>query len=86
MDDVEKLIEERGKDYGDPRYFFSQLSGVWTAMLGIPVSPTECVALMIAFKNLRLINNPTHKDTIDDIEGYNHIAKILSELDRESKN
>ena len=55
-------------------------------MLGIPVSPTECVALMIAFKNLRLMNSPTHKDTLNDLEGYNHIAKILYELDRESKN
>ena len=83
---VEELIKDKGKDYGDPKYFFSQLSGIWSAMLGIPVSPTECVALMIAFKNLRLINNPTHKDTLNDLEGYNHIAKILSELDRESKN
>ena len=83
---VEELIKEKGKDDGDPRYFFSQLSGIWTAMLCIPVSPTECVALMIAFKNLRLMNNPTHKDTLNDLEGYNHIAKILSELDRESKN
>ena len=82
---VEKLIEKRGKDYGNPEYFFSQLSGVWTSMLGIPVSPTECAALMIAFKNLRLVNNPNHLDTLDDIEGYTYIAKLLADKYCEQK-
>ena len=54
-------------------------------MLGIPVSPTECAALMIAFKNLRLVNNPNHLDTLDDIEGYTYIAKLLADKYCEQK-
>jgi len=76
--DIDKLIEEKGNDYGKPEYFFSQLAEVWSAMTGKHIRPIECVAMMIAFKNIRLINNPELEDTYKDLLGYSTIAENLS--------
>ena len=83
---IEDLIKFKGEQYGDPEEFFEQLAKLWSAMLDEKLTAEQCVALMIAFRNLRYIKNPNHSDTLQDIEGYTYIAKVLSNLDCESEN
>ncbi len=75
--DVEELINAKGEDYGRPELFFGALSEIWTNMLGKKISPTDAVAMMVAFKALRATNNPDLKDSWVDIQGYGKIGENL---------
>jgi|TARA_Y100000361_G_scaffold152029_1_gene170598 hypothetical protein len=75
--DVEELINAKGEDYGRPELFFGALSEIWTNMLGKKISPTDAVAMMVAFKALRATNNPDLKDSWVDIQGYGKIGEDL---------
>ncbi len=75
--DVEELIHAKGEDYGRPELFFGALSEIWTNMLGKKISPTDAVAMMVAFKALRATNNPDLKDSWVDIQGYGKIGEDL---------
>ncbi len=77
-DQVDDLVEEKGKEYGSPDVFFSQLAKAKEGITGIPTSASREVGYMLLFKVIRYINNPSHKDTLDDIEGYARIGKILA--------
>jgi len=76
-DNIEELLEQRAKDYGDPRLFMQQLSGVWSSMLGVQVTPNQCVSMMIAFKAIRSCNNPSHVDSFKDAAGYSLIGEKI---------
>tara|TARA_R110000772_G_scaffold208040_1_gene318525 strand:+ start:1648 stop:1878 length:231 start_codon:yes stop_codon:yes gene_type:complete len=74
---IEELIELKAKDYGKPEYFFGSLAEMWTQMLGKHISTTDAVAMMVVFKALRATNNPDHKDSWVDIQGYGKIGEDL---------
>ena len=83
MDNLEKLIKQKGIDYGEPITFFSQLSQMWSAMIGKQLSTNQVVAMFLVMKALRGFNNPDHLDSFLDAQGYSKIAfdiaKILNE-------
>jgi hypothetical protein len=76
-DNIEELLEQRAKDYGDPEAFMQQLSGVWSSMLGVNITPNQCVSMMIAFKAIRSCNNPNHLDSFKDAAGYSTIGEKI---------
>jgi hypothetical protein len=49
-------------------------------MLGIELTPSQCCAMMLAFKSCRIINNPEHEDSADDLVGYSLIMTDLVNL------
>jgi hypothetical protein len=85
------LTEERGKHYGHPRDHFATTRGlflVWESRRNKAIEesknmvPTHEEALrhavyMICDKLARLANDPTHKDNLDDIQGYARTAKMV---------
>jgi len=74
MDNLDKLIDEKGKDYGRPIDYFSALAQMWGAMLGKTISTNQVVAMYVAAKSLRGFNNPDHYDSFLDISGYGKIG------------
>ena len=77
-DDTDALIAERGSNYGSPDVFFAQLAKAKEGITGIPTSASREVGYMLLFKVIRYINNPSHIDSLDDIEGYARIGKMLA--------
>jgi len=82
-DQTDILVEERGRDYGSPDIFFSQLAKAKEGITGIPTSASREVGYMLLFKVIRYINNPSHIDTLDDIEGYARIGKMLANTNQD---
>ena len=78
IDDTDALIAERGSNYGSPDVFFAQLAKAKEGITGIPTSASREVGYMLLFKVIRYINNPSHIDSLDDIEGYARIGKMLA--------
>lgn len=94
MDPVEKLISERGKDYGDPADDFlcvQRMYKVWTKHAGEAPdfdfdvrSITNHAVYMLLVKLARLAVSHRHKDSWDDIEGYARCAKVALGLQPEA--
>ena len=53
--EIDKILEEKGKDYGRADMFMGQLAQVWGAMLGKHLSSTQVAAMMIAMKAIRAV-------------------------------
>lgn len=81
--EIVKLLETKGDAYAKPDSFFVQLSHVWSGLLGVKLTPSQCCAMMMAFKACRVINKPDHQDTADDLVGYSLIMTELINLTEE---
>ena len=77
MPDNETILEEaqrlvygdRNKDYGTPLTNHSRTASLYSAYLGIPISPEQVCYLNILQKIARGMN-AFKRDTITDIAGY----------------
>jgi hypothetical protein len=86
-DDIEDIIKERGYRYGSPDDFNEQLRLVWTGLLRrqlqphVELSKGQCVAMMLAFKSIRCMNNVDYADSWIDAAGYATIGEMFSSTD-----
>ena len=79
---IADLLDIKGQDYSNPDDFFCQLANVWSSLLSIELTPSQCCAMMIVFKACRMMNNPEHQDTADDLVGYSLIMSELVKLEQ----
>ena len=80
---IDKIIKQKGQEYGRPDMFMGQLAQVWGAMLGKHLSSTQVTAMMMAFKAIRGCNNPGHQDSFLDAHGYSKIAMDILKDDED---
>ena len=59
----------RGEDYGHPYHDFSRTAKIWSAILGVDVTPEQVALCMIGVKISRECNKPKRDNRID-IAGY----------------
>jgi len=72
---VDNILEERQEEYGNAAQNFTDIGIIWGALLRIEPIPNYQVALMMdALKTVRCFNNPTHKDSWFDKEGYTELG------------
>lgn len=74
--DARELVASRDEDYGDPAENMERTAGLWSAILGGPVSPREVVLCLMAVKLSRLAHRTT-LDSCRDLAGYAHILDLL---------
>lgn len=74
---VDELIDERMKVYGDPVVTFPQIAEVWSGYLGFKIEPTDVPMMMILMKSVRARQAPDYSDNTDDVEGYLDIYRKL---------
>ena len=75
--DKESILDEakrighgdRGENYGHPFEDFSRTAKIWSAILGIDVTPEQVALCMIGLKISREVNRPK-RDNIVDGAGY----------------
>jgi|TARA_R100000231_G_scaffold50965_4_gene43136 hypothetical protein len=86
MIDIDKTIEQKGKDYGNPLSFFSSLAVIYSQMIGKTISTNQVIAMFMVMKSLRAYNNPDHQDSFLDAMGYSKIgldiAKEIAKIDK----
>ena len=91
---VDKIIEERGKNYGHPYYHFQATQKMYLPWLKRYTSKgkktTEeieiCVmhgVYMILDKLARMAENPLHEDNLEDIKGYATTIQMCIEKGRD---
>ena len=89
MTDIDKLIKEKGEDYGEPLSFFSKLAIIYSEMIGKHISTNQVVAMFMVMKSLRAFNSPDHIDSFLDAMGYSKIgldiAKTINDIEEAYK-
>tara|TARA_R100000329_G_C7612487_1_gene217407 strand:+ start:1155 stop:1439 length:285 start_codon:yes stop_codon:yes gene_type:complete len=86
MIDIDKTIEEKGKDYGKPLSFFSTLAVMYSEMIGKTITTNQVIAMFMVMKSLRAYNNPDHQDSFLDAMGYSKIGlDIAKEIEKVDK-
>lgn len=81
-EEQKKLADElvagrREKTYGHPKDNYRRIAHIWSAVLGIEVTPTQAVLCELGVKFSRLIQSPDDEDTQVDVHGY---IKVLQRL------
>ena len=69
--EADRLINgDRQQAYGDASASFARIAGLWSAYLGVPVTPTDAAAMMALLKISRARGNPASADSWVDGAGY----------------
>ena len=70
LDEAKRIVHgDRGENYGHPFEDFSRTAKIWSAILGINVTPEQVALCMIGLKISREVNRPK-RDNIVDGAGY----------------
>lgn len=67
---------DRAQDYGPATESFRRIAAMWSAYLGITVTPRQVASLMILLKVCRDANGPKHDNPVDII-GYSILMDNL---------
>ena len=79
LDQAKVLITgNREDDYGDAAKNFSDISALWSVVMGIEVKPWQVAACMTQLKLARAIKTSTHVDSWTDMAGYVGLAGELA--------
>ena len=70
---------DREKTYGDPGRNLRMIAGMWSAYLGIEITPEQVCDMMVQLKIARLKSSPDHEDSKVDIIGYTLLKERLKE-------
>ena len=79
LNEADSLINgERQAHYGTPQENFAAIAKMWSAYLGVEVSPADVCHLMTLLKVARLRNGPHHDSSVDAC-GYTALGGELGE-------
>jgi hypothetical protein len=71
LEEAQSIINgARQEAYGTPLESFTWIGKLWSALLGIEVSPEIVALCLIQLKVSRAVNTPGHRDSWLDIAGY----------------
>ena len=85
-DKAEKIVfGDREQTYGDPGKNLRMIAGMWSAYLGIGITPEQVCDMMVQLKIARLKSSPDHEDSKVDIIGYTLLKERLKENEKEPK-
>lgn len=79
MSEVDDVLEERGKIYGDMVGTHARIAEVWSGIIGHEVTGLQVALCMAGLKLVRASNAPEHKDSYLDAHGYVAIAEKISD-------
>ena len=74
----ELLHYDRAEAHGDFNLGFARTAQIWSAIIGVDVTPHQVALCMVGIKIARSTMNPSHHDNFVDIAGYAGIAGVLA--------
>lgn len=75
----EIIYGDRESCYGDPGKNLRLIAVMWSAYLGIDVTPEQVCDMMVQLKIARLKNTPDHEESKIDIIGYTLLKERINE-------
>jgi len=77
LEEAQRLVHgDRGEDYGHPLDDFTKTAKIWSAILGIEVTPEQVSLCMIGVKISRQVNKPK-RDNLVDAAGYAETTQMV---------
>lgn len=67
---AEMVTGHREGEYGSPENNFSRIGAMWSAYLGVTVTPVDVAMLMAILKIARVKGRTMTKDSFIDLAGY----------------
>jgi hypothetical protein len=68
---VKQILNERQEEYGDAITNFTKIGIIWGTLLDVgDIEPYQVALMMDALKTVRCFDNPSHKDSWLDKQGY----------------
>ena len=64
------VSRDRNATHGAPERSFAAIADVWSARLGISITPSQVCIMMADVKSCRASHNPIHLDNWVDLVGY----------------
>ena len=74
------VTQDRAATHGAVENTFGAIAAVWSARLGVTITPAQVCILMADLKACRAWNNPSHADNWVDLAGYAACGGELSEV------
>jgi len=80
LDDARDAVtKDRAATHGDVEDSFAKIAAVWSAMVGVTITPTQVAIMMGQLKDVRAWSNPGHRDNWVDKAGYAACGGELAE-------
>lgn len=64
------VMVDRAATHGEAEDTFGRIAAVWSARLGIEITPDQVTIMLIDLKTCRAWSNPGHADNWVDMAGY----------------
>lgn len=64
------VTKDRAATHGALENSFAGIAAIWSARLGVTVTPAQVSIMMVDLKTVRAWGNPAHGDNWVDIAGY----------------
>jgi hypothetical protein len=78
LEEAQQVVLERQAAYGSREDNFGRIATIWSAILGVPVTPVQVALCMIGLKIARECWKSS-RDSAIDIAGYAHCLAELQE-------
>ena len=70
FDEARLLTQDRGRIYGSPYTNHKRIAELWSGLFEFPITAHQVVLAMAAVKLARLVETPTHHDSVVDAVAY----------------
>ena len=64
------LTQDRGRIYGSPYTNHKRIADIWSGILDMPITAHQVVLCMVGLKIARLVETPSHHDSVADAIAY----------------
>jgi hypothetical protein len=70
FDEARLLTQDRGRIYGSPYTNHKRIAEIWSGIFDFPIAPHQVVLAMVGLKLARLVETPSHHDSVADAVAY----------------
>jgi hypothetical protein len=70
FDEARLLTQDRGRIYGSPYTNHKRIAEIWSGIFDFPITPHQVVLAMVGLKLARLVETPSHHDSVADAVAY----------------
>ena len=64
------VTKDRNATHGEPENSFGAIASIWSARLGVTITPAQACIMLVDLKTCRAWSNPAHADNWIDMCGY----------------
>jgi Domain of unknown function (DUF6378) len=83
LEEAKRIVHgERGENYGHPFEDFSRTAQIWSAILGVEITPEQVALCMVGLKISREVNRPKRDNIVDGAGYFETLDMVKKERDR----